>query len=109
METLATVLPIIIDVLLIVLLIAGIILLVKCIYIIDKAKSVILNVEEKVNSLNSLFSIIGMISDKVSGATEKAIISVENFLIKLFRKNKAEDLADEEDELREILEKERNE
>lgn len=109
METLATVLPIIIDVLLIVLLIAGIILLVKCIYIIDKAKSVILNVEEKVNSLNSLFSIIGMISDKVSGATEKAISYVENIFIKLFRKTKEEELTDDEDELKEILEKERNE
>lgn len=109
METLATVLPIIIDVLLIVLLIAGIILLVKCIYIIDKAKSVILNVEEKVNSLNSLFSIIGMISDKVSGATEKAFGYVESLIIKLFRRTQEEELTDEEEELREILEKERNE
>lgn len=107
METLATVLPIIIDVLLIVLLIAGIILLIKCIYIIDKAKSVILNVQDKVNSLNSLFSIIGMISDKVSGATEKAINYIENLVLKLFSKDEHVD-ADEE-ELREILEKERNE
>lgn len=109
METLATILPIIIDVLLIVLLIVGIILIVKCIYIIDKAKSVILNVEEKINSLNSLFSIVGMISDKISGATEKAISYVQSLFMKLFRKNKDEDLTDEEEELREILEKERNE
>ncbi len=109
METLATVLPIIIDVLLIVLLIVGIILIIKCIYIIDKAKSVILNVEEKVNSLNSLFAIVNMISDKVSGATEKAINYIESLFLKLFSKEKHEEVTDEEQELREILEKERNE
>lgn len=109
METLATILPIIIDVLLIVLLIVGIILIIKCIYIIDKAKSVILNVEEKINSLNSLFSIITLISDKVSGATEKVISGIENFFIKLFKKSEHEEETDEEEELREILEKERNE
>lgn len=109
METLATVLPIIIDVLLIVLLIVGIILIVKCIYIIDKAKSVILNVEEKVNSLNSLFSIVGMISDKISGTTEKVISYIENLFLKLFKKNQDDEETDEEEQLREILEKERNE
>lgn len=107
MEILDTVLPIIIDVLLIVLLISGIILIIKCIYIIDKVKAIALNVEEKVNSLNSLFTIIQLISDKVSGLTEKCVNYVESFLIKLFNKDSKDELLDDEEELEEILKKER--
>lgn len=107
MEILDTVLPIIIDVLLIVLLTSGIILIIKCIYIIDKVKAIALNVEEKVNSLNSLFTIIQLISDKVSGLTEKCVNYVESFLIKLFNKDSKDELLDDEEELEEILKKER--
>lgn len=107
MEILDTVLPIIIDVLLIVLLTSGIILIIKCIYIIDKVKAIALNVEEKVNSLNSLFTIIQLISDKVSGLTEKCVNYVESFLIKLFNKDNKDELLDDEEELEEILKKER--
>lgn len=107
MEILDIVLPIIIDVLLIVLLTSGIILIIKCIYIIDKVKAIALNVEEKVNSLNSLFTIIQMISDKISGLTEKCVNYVENFLIKLFNKESKDELLDDEEELEEILKKER--
>lgn len=107
MEILDTVLPIIIDVLLIVLLTSGVILIIKCIYIIDKVKAIALNVEEKVNSLNSLFTIIQLISDKVSGLTEKCVNYVESFLIKLFNKDSKDELLDDEEELEEILKKER--
>ena len=91
MEVLTTVLPIIIDVLLIALLIVGIILVIKCIYIIDKAKAVVLNIEEKVNSLNSLFTIISMVNDKISGLTEKIIVCVESLILKLFKRSSEED------------------
>lgn len=89
MEVLSTVLPIVIDILLIVLLTIGIILLIKCIYIIDKAKSILLNVEDKVNSLNSLFSIVNLVSDRVALVTDKAVNFIENMILKIF-KNKNE-------------------
>lgn len=73
MEILNILLPIIVNILLIVLLVCGIILLIKCIYIIDKIKAIALNVEEKVNSLNSLFAIISLVSEKVTGLTEKCL------------------------------------
>lgn len=96
MEILSSVLPIVIDILLIVLLTVGIILLIKCIYIIDKAKAILLNVEEKVNSLNSLFSVITLISDRVSLVTDKVASFIENFILKLF-KGKETDKLDEEE------------
>lgn len=107
MEILDIVLPIIINVLLIVLLVCCIILVIKCIYIIDKAKSIALNIENKVNSLNSLFMIVEMISDKVSGLTEKCVNYVEGLLIKLFNRNHDEDVLEDEEELENILKKER--
>lgn len=107
MEILNTVLPIIIDVLLIVLLISGIILIIKCIYIIDKVKAIALNVEEKVNSLNSIFAIVQLVSDKVSGVTEKCVNFIESWLIKLFNRNDEEEILEDEEEIREILRKER--
>lgn len=96
MEILTTLLPVIIDILLIVLLIVGIILVIKCIYIIDKARSIMLNVEEKVNSLNSLFNLVGTVSDKVSGGLEYIITSIEKFFIRLLHKKKDEKLDEEE-------------
>lgn len=107
MEILDIVLPIVIDILLIVLLTVGIILIIKCIYIIDKVKAIALNVENKVNSLNSLFTIFEMVSNKVSGLTEKCVNYIESFLIKLFNKDSDEEVLEEEEEIKEILKKER--
>ncbi|MCX4249426.1 MAG: hypothetical protein OSJ65_06670 [Bacilli bacterium] len=107
MEILNIVLPIIINVLLVVLLVCGIILLIKCIYIIDKIKAVALNVEEKVNSLNALFALISVISEKVTGLTEKCVNYIEGLLLKMFNRKDEEELTPEEEELKEILKKER--
>ena len=87
MEILETVLPIVIDILLIVLLVVGIILGIKCIHIIDKAKAVILNVEEKVNSLNALFSVVNLVNDKIAYITDKASSIIENLIGKFFNKD----------------------
>lgn len=106
MEVLNVVLPIVINILLIVLLVVGIILGIKCIYIIDKAKAVILNVEEKVNSLNALFSVVNLVNDKIAFITDKAASFIDRMLTRLF--SKKDDEYDEEDELEEILKNERN-
>lgn len=82
MDVLTQILPIVIDVLLIVLLTVGIILIIKCIYIVDKAKSVMLNVEEKVNSLNSFFNIINFVNNKVALLSEKFYGIVEALMTK---------------------------
>lgn len=107
MEILNIVLPIIINVLLVVLLVCGIILLIKCIYIIDKIKAVALNVEEKVNSLNALFTIISMVSEKVTGLTEKCVNYIENLFLKMINRKDEEEVTPEEEELKEIIKKER--
>lgn len=90
MEVLNTVLPVIIDVLLIVLLASGIILIIKCIYIIDKAKSLVMDVQEKVNSLNSLFTVISLVNDKMTGVAETLIAWIESLFSKLFKKDNNE-------------------
>lgn len=90
MEVLNTVLPIIIDVLLIVLLASGIILIIKCIYIIDKAKSLVMDVQEKVNSLNSIFTVISLVNDKITSVAENLIAWVESLFSKLFKKDNDE-------------------
>ena len=94
MELLAEVLPIVIDVLLIVLITVSIILIIKCIYIIDKAKAIILNVEDKINSFNSIFSIIKLINDKISFITERCVGVVDNLITKVF--HRFEDASEEE-------------
>ena len=97
MEALTQILPIIIDILLIVLLVSGIILIIKCIYIIDKAKSVVLNVEEKVNSLNSLFAVVSLVNDKIVSITDKVVDGVSGLIGRIFR-NKKKKRQIEEDE-----------
>lgn len=98
MEILSSVLPVVIDILLIVLLTVGIILLIKCIYIVDKTKAILLNVEEKVNSLNSIFAVINTVSTRFSLIADKTVGFIENFILKLF-KGKKDDEFDCEDEL----------
>lgn len=101
--TLETLLPIIINSLLIVLLIVVIILVIKCIYVIDATKRILDNVESKVNSLNGLFSIIDLVTNKVVSTADKISDTVESFIKKLFSKNKK---TKEENELDDIIERE---
>ena len=108
METLVTILPIIFNILLIILLVIGIILLIKCIRIIDKAHEVIQNVEDKVNSLNALFSVVEMFNSKIALLTDKVTSTIEGFITKIFNR-KNNDEYDEEDELENIIKEEGNE
>lgn len=93
METLEVVLPVVINILIIALLTVCIILGIKCINIMDKAKAILLNVEEKVNSLNALFSVVTIINNKIALITDKVSLFIENMLTKLFHK-----INDEEEE-----------
>lgn len=104
LEVFQVVLPIVIDILLIVLITIGIIIGVKCIYIMDKAKAILQNVEDKVNSLNGIFAAIALVNDKITYVGEK-IVSLFDNIISKFTSKKKRDL-EEEAELEEILNEE---
>ncbi len=105
MEALVAALPTIIDILLVVLLVVGIILVIKCIGIIDKASELIDDIEDKVSSLNTLFNAIDVINSKVAYVGDWLGNILEKVISRLFDRKKDE--YDEEDELKEIIRKER--
>ena len=82
-------LPIVIYLLLIALLTIGIILGIKTIITINKLEKVVDNVNEKVESLNSIFSIIDFTTDKIASFTDKVVEVAGNLFSKvLFRKKR---------------------
>lgn len=105
MEALVAALPTIIDILLVVLLVVGIILVIKCIGIIDKASELIDDIEDKVSSLNTLFNAIDVINSKVAYVGDWLGNILEKVISRFFDRKKDE--YDEEDELKEIIRKER--
>ena len=93
METLNTVLPIVIYLLLIVLLIVGIILGIKLIITIDEVNAVIEDIRKKVKSLDVIFSIVDIASNKLGLITSRIsdwIMSLINKIVSL-RNRKDED------------------
>lgn len=88
-EFLQVFLPIIIYVLLIILLIVVIILGIKAIKIIDKAERIAESLNDKIESLNGLFSLIDFTTDKIASITDMFVNGVSGLIGKLFRgKNK---------------------
>ena len=92
MEFWLTFLPLVIYILLIILLTIGIILGIKTIITMNKVEKVVDNVNEKVESLNSVFNIIDFTTDKIAGFTDKIIEMAGNVFSKLlfFKKGKKE-------------------
>lgn len=84
MEALSQILPIVIYILLIGLLIIGIIIGIKLIITMNKVERIVDNVENKVNSLNSVFNIIEIASGKITGVYERIIDFVSSIIDKLF-------------------------
>ncbi|MBQ7140401.1 MAG: hypothetical protein IJO32_02735 [Bacilli bacterium] len=92
METLSTVLPIILYILTSLLVIILIVLGIKLIRTIDKVNDLADDVVKKVNSLNSFFGIMDMITDKLSFLSDKLVDSVASLITKVFiRKDKRKD------------------
>lgn len=81
-------LPIVIYFLLIILLIIGIILGVKAIKAIGKVEQVVEDVNKKVESLNSFFSVIDFTTDKIVSLSDKLIDLIVNGFAKLFFRKK---------------------
>ncbi len=86
MEFWLSFLPLVIYILLIALLIVGIILGIKTIITMSKVEKVVDNVNEKVESLNSIFSIIDFTTDKIAGLTDRVVDIASNLFGKLFRR-----------------------
>lgn len=88
-EFLQVFLPIIIYILLIILLIVVIILGIKAIKIIDKAEKIAESLNDKIESLNGLFSLIDFTTEKIASITDMFVNGVSGLIGKLFKgKNK---------------------
>ena len=91
MEFWLSFLPIVIYLLLIALLTIGIILGIKTIITMNKLEKVVDNVNEKVESLNSIFSIIDFTTDKIASFTDKVVEVAGNLFKVLFRKKRKDE------------------
>lgn len=93
MDFLLQFLPIIIYILLIIILVIGIILGIKSIITLNKVEKVVEDVNDKVQSLNSVFSIIDFTTDKLALITDKVVEYISMIFTRLFtsKKRKGED------------------
>jgi hypothetical protein len=92
-EFLLQFLPIVIYFLLIIILVVGIVLGVKSIITICKVEKVVDDVNDKVKSLNNIFSIIDFTTDKLALISDKAVDIISSLFSKLFigKKKKGEE------------------
>jgi len=90
METLSTVMPIILCALTSILVIVLIILGIRLLMTLDKVDAVIDDVEKKVKSLNGFFSIVDTVTDKVAFLSDKVVDIVSGFFTKILSNKKKE-------------------
>ena len=100
MEAVQTFLVLTIYILLIALLIVGIILGIRMIQTLNKVDNVVDDVDKKVKSLDGIFNVVDLVSDKFSLVTNKVVDGFGGLISKLFKKDKYEfdEDFDEEDE-----------
>ena len=84
-------LGIMVSVFTIILLVVGIILGIRSIQVMDKADRILDNVEDKVNTLNGVFSVINKTTSGLDIIGNKFIGVITDFLAKLFKRKKEED------------------
>ena len=97
MEYLSELLPIIIYILLIVLIILLIIIAVKAIKTLNKAELIIEDLDKKVKTLDSFFSIIDKTTDKLSAFSDRIVNIIIGVFEKIKFKKKKEDKEKEND------------
>jgi len=83
-------LPGIVYILLIVLLIVLIILGIKLIMIIDKTDKLMVDIQDKVSSFNTVFSLISLTGDKLTSGLTSIVEMVINLINKLFKRKDEE-------------------
>lgn len=84
-------LPMIVYILLIVLLIILIILGIKVIIVVDKTDKLMTDIQDKVSSFNSVFTLINLTSEKLTNGVTTIIENIINLINKLFKKRKDND------------------
>ena len=98
MEYLNDLLPIIIYIFLIVLIILLIIISVKAIKAMNKLQDVVDNVDKKVKTLDGVFGVIDVATDKLSLISDKIIGGITGFIEKIFKNKKKSEITKEEEE-----------
>lgn len=84
-------LPGIVYILLIVLLIVLIVLGIKLIIIVDKTDKLVTDIQDKVSSFNTVFSIISLTSNKLTNGISSIVDGIINLFNKWFNKRKDEE------------------
>ena len=90
METLSTIMPVILCALTSILVIILIILGIRLLMTLDKVDALISDVEKKVKSLNGFFGIIDTVTDKVSFLSDKVVDIISGFFTKILSSKKNE-------------------
>ena len=91
-------LPLVIDMLLIILLVVGIVLGIKTIITMSKIEKVVDSVNDKVESLNSIFGLVDFASDKLAGAVDTTVDFISNMFSKFwYKKSLKKEEKDEEE------------
>ena len=98
MDFLLKFLPIIIYLLLIIILVIGIILGIRAISTLTKVEKVVDDVNDKVHSLDKVFSIIDFTTDKIALVTDKAVDGISTLFSKIFINRKKKKGKKEENE-----------
>ena len=88
--TLMEFLPMAVYILLIVLLIILIILGIKLIMVVDKTDKLMIDIQNKVSTFNSVFSLINLTSEKLSSGVTTIVESIIGLFNKFFNKRKGE-------------------
>jgi len=91
-------LPICIYILLIILLVIGIVLGVRLIGAMNKVDSLLSNVEKKINSLNSFFSVIDFTTDKISALSDRIVDLFTGLISRIGRKKSSVDIDDDDED-----------
>ena len=97
-DSLETILPIIIYILLIILIVVGIILGIKSIKSLEKIDRVVDDVNDKLTSLNGVFNFIDFTTDKIVSITDKVVDGLSGLFGNLFFRKKKNKQLKEEDE-----------
>jgi len=84
-------LPGIVYILLIVLLVVLIVLGIKLIIIVDKTDKLVTDIQDKVSSFNTVFSIISLTSNKLTNGISSIVDGIINLFNKWFNKRKDEE------------------
>lgn len=96
MEDMSLILGIITYIFTIILLIVAIIVGIRIIGLTEKADKVLDDIQEKVNSLNGMFSVVNKVSSSMELISSKIANGIVNLFGKLFKKKKEDNEEDEQ-------------